>query len=161
MTDTIPEKPDDIFMLQAKGGPIEVFMSAGLRSILTSILDQTSMVNLYTDHALQEVVVLELLRPRKPNGHPTEEEFTLFSVPMSGSEMTRLVRWAGDHVLYFFIEMTQSGTEALTGPRIAQLTRLLDGMKDSLQQKLSVGGLTASPVNSEASSGQTATKTSE
>lgn len=147
MDNTTPKRPDDIYILPLKDEKREIFMSAALCQILIKTCEQNSenVSDIYTNAGLQELLVIEVLRPRSLRGDP-EGDFTLSMAPISTSAMQPFKAWILEHILYFFIDSAQTAQQGIQGTAFQKLTDLLLGSQVSVPEKLSAGATDAEVV---------------
>lgn len=123
-----------------------IFMSAGLRNRLTlHIKGLGEIETIFSDPTLQEILLTECLAKRSPEGNVVET-VSIDDITIADSE--QLIKWIGDHVLYFFINGAMKTGELIqAGSPLQKLMELLNGLHNLLENKQSAGDSTAPVAN--------------
>lgn len=143
MTDT-PTKPQDRIKVTVNDQDRELLMSAALiRKIINLISDIEAVPMIFIDPVIQEKAIIETLVERDGRGNPVEDVSTLnlFAFNMSTDEGEKLVKWIGDHALYFFTKGAVTSAEALkiSQKTVENLMPSLDGTRGLPPMKPSAG----------------------
>lgn len=114
----------------------EIFMSFGLLDSLSRIIeDPTRIPSISIDPDLRNKVLIATLAERKPSGKILQN-IDLEDTEISIDDVERLIDWAGDHVMSFFIRSLQK-TVAVTKAREEEMKALASsfgGLKDSISK---------------------------
>lgn len=145
-----PVQPNDyltvVYKLADEEGrpqPKELFMSAGLIRRLASISQShQGLIDIYTDPSMQSFMLSEILKPRTKRGEPSLE-YQLEDFDISTSEAKKVIDWAIQHIIYFFIDAVSS-VKAAAMDKESNLTKLaasMTGSPASQEEKQSAGRL--------------------
>ena len=138
-------EPDSRITVRVNGEDKELFMSAGMRTVLATICnrDLEDLSNIYLDPATQEKCMIELLVDRNERGKPSEDvsELTMMAFEMESKEADRIVKWMGDHIMCFFLKGANSINQTMTEQQkvFQSLAHSLNGMENSMEKKQSAG----------------------
>ncbi len=100
-------RPNDTIVVKVNKEPREIFMSSGLlRNIILLSGDISEFQQVYMDFALQNSIMIEMLRPRTEHGNAITEP-SIDDFEMSVEDGNRLIDWAVEHILNFFVDTTQ------------------------------------------------------
>lgn len=143
------EKPDDRLSITIDDKVRELFMSAGLlRRLAAYVGGPDGLQNVFTDPSHQILLMVEVLKPRTPNGAPATvaalapaTAYSLEDFPMSTADGEKMSDWISGHLTYFFINGVLTFKKNLEGPAkiLQNLTPFQIGSEDSLTKKVSPG----------------------
>lgn len=145
-------KPNDYLSVVVNKEPQEVFMSGGLVRRLSAYMGNLQDFSaVFGDAELQNLLVVEALRPRNKRGE-TAQEYTIEDFELSTEDTTKLVMWITEHALHFFVQSLQSAKEL--GDNNKDLTEVLqklmqsgNGSEASVESTQSAGPSTSSQAN--------------
>lgn len=104
---------EDRIHISLDGEDRELFMSRGLLLRLAALVGETTdLMQIYMDPTLNEMILTEVLKRRRPTGEQAAE-FSLDDVEISNGDCDKIVEWVGDHVTDFFIGRVQMANRAL------------------------------------------------
>ncbi len=137
--ETTIEKPTDHIVVEIAGKEKTIFMSAGLISIVATMVGEFEDFSaVYLDPILQERALVEVLVDRDDRGVPVEKTsgLTLMAFPMTTSEADRLKKWIGGHTVNFFMSGAKNLQEGMGKQEkvFLDLLQSLAGMNASLQE---------------------------
>ena len=153
--DIVTEKPEDHLTIRVNGEDKEIFMSGGLVRRLASITGVLSdYTSLFTNIPVQEQLVIECLRPRKPAGKPLDSsvEYSLEDFEMTTEDTEKLIAWVADHCLHFFLSSAASATNLVVKnekplTNLMKLTQSPIGSLPSVEETQSAGPSTQSQAS--------------
>lgn len=157
----LPELPElsDEFTLKVDGESREIVMKfAMLRELARAFPGPSDPQLVFHDQIMFETALSILLAPRTKTGKidlPEDADWTIDDIDFSEDEAIRLVKWAMEHVLGFFLkkfnQLTKLGETHLK--EIETLLSSLPGLKDLASKKASAGPTDFSTLLSDSSTG--------
>lgn len=124
----------NIFEITVNGKDREILMSFGLLNEMTRIVQDPSRIGLMAiDPDLREEILYALLATRKPSGKVLEKLADIDDIEADYLDIEKLLAWAMEHTLAFFVRLLQSATTAAE--------------KERTQMAGLVSSLTGSPVS--------------
>ena len=133
-------KPDDYLTITLGKESKELYMSAGLMSLIAGMIGEFEDFSvIYLDPVLRERVLIEVLVERDPRGVPVEPTgaLTLMAFDLSTSEGEKIARWVGEHTVNFFMTSARNLQESVGKQEqvFLNLAESLAGMNNLLQEK--------------------------
>lgn len=134
--------PDSVYIVDfADGSKKEIFMSFGLMNAITRIVgDVDNVAALATDYDARDRVLVELLSERTKSGKMTEK-VDLEELPLTYDEVVKIMTWAQEHMVDFFIKSLTGVKDLATKnkDRITDLVSFLTGSTTSPSATPSAG----------------------
>lgn len=125
----------------------QFFMSAGLIRRLAGLVgNQDDMSRMYVDPVLQEVLLVEAIRPRTERGKEIDPAtYTLEDYEMDQETADRVLEWIEGHIFNFFIKSALKVSKAASDKNspLQKLTQSVTGLQALLPEKQSAGGSAA------------------
>jgi hypothetical protein len=126
----------------------ELFMSYGLLKSLCGFvggLERLDVIFMTTEGF--DGILYTVFGPRDARGRLIDdEEFSTDTLDVAPAELERIVGWAQEHVVAFFLgrakQLAKTGQK--TGPELQRLNSLLAGLQNSTSNELPAGPSTAS-----------------
>jgi hypothetical protein len=135
-----------------------------LRELARTFPNETDPQAVFQEQGLFDLALEILMIPRNEVGKVINPEggFNLDDFDMSQEEAIRLVKWAMEHVIRFFLIKLSNLMKLgeMSGEQIEALLSSLPGLRDSLSKKPSAGPMDFSTLTSEVSTGKSPTATS-
>lgn len=104
--------PDNTLILTIDGQARELFMSHGLKTLLSQKIGSVSNVEaiamLQLDPAMQQDFLEEILQERTKTGLPLGDRKSLLAYDISSDDADRAINWVVDHLISFFIQRAMS-----------------------------------------------------
>lgn len=106
---------DDTFTISLQGNPRTIKMHFGLLNVLCKAVGQIEDAAVMAlDNDLREIMLIELLSERDAKGLITEP-LVVFTLDASADEVSRLLGWAQEHILDFFLKEAEKTSDQM-GP---------------------------------------------
>ncbi len=128
------------------GAKTELFLSFGLLDTLVTMLGQTaSLVTGAIDPNLRGEIVKTCLKKRGKTG-VIEGEFTLDDIDISSDDVLKIIKWASEHAIDFFIQAAEQAKALgqMHEARISTLQPSTNGSAGSASSTASAGASTQS-----------------
>lgn len=125
------------FDISINGEAREIFMSFGLLNELTRIVQDPARIGLMAiDPDMREDVLYALLAERKPSGKILKPLPDIDDIEADYLEIERLLAWAMEHTLGFFVRLLQSAATAAEREKtqMVDLVSSLTGSPDSVSK---------------------------
>ena len=116
--------PEDRLSIAFAGNQIELFMPFGLLNELMKIVPDVPMVQVIGIDNELRTLVLETILAKRDNKGVITEAVSVANLPVPKADVIRILEWAADHILDFFLDAVEAAVKA-SQPHQARLEKLM------------------------------------